>query len=96
MTQLLPNNGGRRSGIERRNFSYDFHIPERRSHNERRNGKEVNYMSDKEKKVFVKPELIKFDRPLDEITLWGQCGSPPCGTPPGPCGPSKGGLWKWW
>ena len=26
-------------------------------------------MSDKEKKVFVKPELIKFDKPLDEVTL---------------------------
>ena len=53
-------------------------------------------MADEKKKVFVKPELIKFDKPLDEITLGGQCGSPPCGTPPGPCGPSKGGLWKWW
>ncbi len=26
-------------------------------------------MSDKKKKVFVKPELIKFDKPLDEVTL---------------------------
>ena len=32
----MPDNGGRRSGIERRIFSYDFHIPERRSGNERR------------------------------------------------------------
>ena len=31
-------------------------------------------MSDKEKKVFVKPELIKFDKPLDEVTLSG-CGT---------------------
>ena len=38
MSQLLPDNGGRRSGIERRIFSYDFHIPERRSDNERRSG----------------------------------------------------------
>ena len=26
----LPDNGGRRSGNDRRNFSYAFHIPERR------------------------------------------------------------------
>ena len=31
MSQLLPDNGGRRSGIERRQFSYNQHIPERRS-----------------------------------------------------------------
>jgi len=38
-------------------------------------------MTDKKKKVFEKPELIKFDKPLDEVTL-GSCGSPcqPCGT----------------
>lgn len=31
-------NGGRRSGIDRRQFSYDSHIPERRSSVERRTG----------------------------------------------------------
>jgi hypothetical protein len=36
-------------------------------------------MTDKKKKVFIKPELIKFDKPLDEVTL---CGS---GSPPDPC-----------
>jgi hypothetical protein len=34
-------------------------------------------MDDKKKRVFVKPELIKFDKPLDVVTL-GCCGSPPC------------------
>jgi len=29
-------NGGRRSGIDRRRFSYAFHIPERRDSNDRR------------------------------------------------------------
>ena len=38
MDKILHDNGGRRSGIERRQFSYDFHIPERRSGKERRNG----------------------------------------------------------
>ena len=38
MSQILPDNGERRSGIERRQFSYDYHIPERRSGNERRSG----------------------------------------------------------
>lgn len=32
----LRDNGGRRSGIERRRFSYSNHIPERRSGEERR------------------------------------------------------------
>jgi len=31
-------NGGRRSGIDRRQFSYSGHMPERRSGEERRNG----------------------------------------------------------
>ena len=35
---LLVDNGGRRSGIERREFSYDSHIPERRSGKDRRCG----------------------------------------------------------
>ncbi|HDM10207.1 MAG TPA: hypothetical protein ENF92_06795 [Desulfobacteraceae bacterium] len=32
--------GGRRSGIDRREFSYSSHIPERRSGRERRSGKD--------------------------------------------------------
>jgi hypothetical protein len=38
MSQILPDNGGRRSGIERREFSYDQHTPERRSGKDRRTG----------------------------------------------------------
>ena len=38
MIQILHDNGGRRSGIERRSFSYDYHIPERRSGKDRRSG----------------------------------------------------------
>jgi hypothetical protein len=34
----LPDNGGRRSGIERRRFQYTSHIPERRCGNDRRSG----------------------------------------------------------
>ena len=33
---FLTDNGGRRSGIERRRFSYSLHIPERRSGTDRR------------------------------------------------------------
>ena len=36
-------------------------------------------MTDKKKKEFVKPELIKFDKPLDEVTLCGS-GTGPCNT----------------
>jgi hypothetical protein len=35
---MLPDNGGRRSGIERREFSYNSHFPERRSGKDRRSG----------------------------------------------------------
>ena len=38
MKHVLPDNGGRRSGIDRREFSYTVHIPERRSGKERRSG----------------------------------------------------------
>lgn len=34
----MRDNGGRRSGIDRRRFSYRDHIPERRSGLERRSG----------------------------------------------------------
>jgi hypothetical protein len=34
----LPDNDGRRLGIDRRQFSYDFHIPELRSGKDRRSG----------------------------------------------------------
>ena len=38
MKHVLPDNGGRRSGIDRRQFSFTQHIPERRSGKERRSG----------------------------------------------------------
>jgi len=38
MKHILPDNGGRRSVIERRQFLYSGHIPERRSGKERRSG----------------------------------------------------------
>jgi hypothetical protein len=33
-------NGGRRSGGDRRKYSYTLHVPERRSGKDRRNGKD--------------------------------------------------------
>jgi len=38
MRNVLPDNGGRRSGVDRRQFYYTQHIPERRSGKERRSG----------------------------------------------------------
>ena len=48
---LLPDNNERRLGLDRRRFSYDLHIPERRSGKERRIGKPVqtNHKSHAEK-----------------------------------------------
>jgi len=34
----FPDSGGRRSGTDRRRFSYDIHIPERRCGQDRRSG----------------------------------------------------------
>jgi hypothetical protein len=38
MTNTLDDNGGRRLGTDRREFSYTSYIPERRSGKERRSG----------------------------------------------------------
>ena len=38
MALKLPDNGGRRLGVDRRQFSYDFYIPEHRCGKERRSG----------------------------------------------------------
>ena len=38
ITLPVPDNGGRRSGIERRRFQYTSHVPERRSGFDRRSG----------------------------------------------------------
>jgi hypothetical protein len=37
---ILIDNGGRRSGGDRRNYSYTLHIPERRSGQDRRSGED--------------------------------------------------------
>jgi len=38
MINVVIDNGGRRSGIERRGFSYAIHVPELRLGKDRRNG----------------------------------------------------------
>ena len=38
MASSIRDNGGKRLGLDRRQFSYDMHIPECRSGKERRNG----------------------------------------------------------
>ena len=38
MASFISDNGGMRLGLDRRQFSYDKHIPERRSAKNRRNG----------------------------------------------------------
>jgi len=51
----IPDNGGRRSGGDRRAFSYAIHIPERRSGTDRRSGVDrrvahLIYRGDKERR----------------------------------------------
>ena len=53
---IFLDNGGRRSGTDRRRFSYAVHIPERRSSIDRREGldrrsqqrEQINHMKEKE------------------------------------------------
>ena len=40
MRSPVKDNGGRRSGVDRRQYSYASHIPERRSDEERRSGED--------------------------------------------------------
>jgi hypothetical protein len=55
MAIFVKDNAGRRSGIERRVFSYTIHIPERRSEKERR-----KYLDRRDRKGFRLP--IDFER----------------------------------
>jgi len=43
MINVVIDNGGRRSGIERRKFSYAIHVPELRSDKDRRIGIDRRY-----------------------------------------------------
>ena len=48
--QFFPaDNGGRRSGIDRRQFSYNMHIPERRATQDRRSDKDRRVSEDRRK-----------------------------------------------
>ena len=57
MTLLASDNGGGRVGLDRRQFSYVVHVPERRSGTERRNeidrrkGRGIRRKSDKERRT---------------------------------------------
>ena len=53
-------NGGRRSGIDRRHFFYHAHIPERREGAERRRG--IDRRSFAEYKVRRKKALVPYNR----------------------------------
>ena len=46
----IDDNGGRRSGMERRNFSYSDHIPERRNGGDRRSGFDRRSLIDRRRK----------------------------------------------
>ena len=55
---LVKDNGGRRTGVDRRQFSYSIHVPERRSGEDRRSGVDrratsTDYMWDKERRIVI-------------------------------------------
>jgi len=56
MKHVIVDNGCRRSGIERRQISYDTHIPERRSgEDDRRSGNDMRSGNDRK----LKPRATK-------------------------------------
>ncbi|MHA2407415.1 MAG: hypothetical protein ACXACA_03480 [Candidatus Ranarchaeia archaeon] len=52
----LNDKGGRRSGIDRRQFSYELHIPERRSGRNRRSGKDRR--KDIDLGLYTEPSIV--------------------------------------
>ena len=66
MLAIANDNGGRRFGFERRQFSYYLHIPERRSGRDRRIGKDrrceigVELKSNEERRAIFKRDLSGF------------------------------------
>ena len=57
--QLESDNLGRRLNIERRKFSYDEHIPERRSGNDRRSGVDRRLMLSSTIIIYANPNYQK-------------------------------------
>jgi len=63
---ILQDNGGRRSGIDRRQFSYDAYIPERRwdvnqrSGEDQRSGKDRRSGADRRKKQKNRIRLLSY------------------------------------
>lgn len=57
----IRNNGDRRSGIDRRQFLYSQHIPERRSGRERRS--RLDRRKDKERRADLKMHSERIPRP---------------------------------
>ena len=70
----LRDNGGRRSGVDRRYFSYSGHIPDRRfgddrrSISDRRSGLDRRENGDKEKVIDLKERRV----PSDRRKAWNQ------------------------
>ena len=55
----VPDNGGRRTGIERRSFKYCAHIPERRSGKDRRVSIDRRSGLDRKKSM---PSVVEIER----------------------------------
>jgi hypothetical protein len=58
MDKILHDNGRRRSGIERRQFSYNGHIPERRSGMDRRSGNDRRRKSRTNERIQESKDVI--------------------------------------
>ena len=58
--QIFLDNGGRRSGADRRNYSYTLHIPEIRKGKDRRSGDD--------RRKFPRTRTISQKKPFDNLS----------------------------
>ncbi len=58
----LIDNGGRRLGVDSRQFSYTDHIPDRRTDNERRNGIDRRSGKDRRSGELTKTKMAEYKR----------------------------------
>ncbi|MBU0993985.1 MAG: hypothetical protein KJ737_15935 [Proteobacteria bacterium] len=65
MDEIKVDNGGRRSGIDRRQFSYSGYLPERRSGEDRRNGKDRRAERHTKKKASTDENFLEMRRGND-------------------------------
>ncbi len=70
ITPHQPNDSGRRSGVDRRQFTYSDHIPERRVMNDRRRGVDRRSGVDRRQGKTVSRKVIEMRSGIERRRGW--------------------------